>query len=378
MSQNESLLVNNTVFPSRPAWSRILRYMLQSEARRLLPFKHRTRICQRLVSQGKDTVDIMLDRANQSACYRNLIVCGMPWTCPVCAARITERRRIEIAQAARMPGFRLVLVTYTVQHTADERLIAVRRALQDAYTLMWSGRWADEFNAEWDVVGTIKALEDTYGKNGFHPHFHSLMFLETGEDTAALEGRFQNALKVRWQKALEKCGRFASWDVGLTVKVVYSDIAEYIDKLGHEPMDEVGWDISHEVAKGPSKMGKVHGYTPNELLLQSFRGNFVFERIWLEHVEGTWKCKQIRWSKGLRELAGLDADEPGEKEMAELLPDHYELFAQFSRVMWSFFLDRGVTGEILQIAGRGDIEALWEFFEKMGYKFEFYDLRNIS
>lgn len=375
MSPKESLLVNNTVFPSTAAWSRIFRYLLQSEARRLLPFKHRTRICQRLVSQGKDTVDIMLDKVNHAAYYRNLIVCGMPWTCPVCAARITERRRIEIAQAARMPGYRLVLVTYTVQHNVSERLITVRRALQDAYTFMWSGRWADAFNDFWDVVGTIKALEDTYGKNGFHPHFHSLMFLETGEDTRDLEGRFQNALKSRWAKALDKYGRSASWDVGLTVKVVYSDIAEYIDKLGHEPIDEPGWDIAAEIAKGPAKMGKVHGYTPNQLLLRSYRGEFVFEKIWLEHVEGTWKCKQIRWSEGLRELAGLDADEPGEKEMAEMLPDSYELFAQFSRTMWSFFLDQGVTGEILQIAGRGDIEALWEFFEKMKFKFEFIDLR---
>lgn len=372
------LLVDNTVFPSRPAWSRIVRYLLQSEARRLLPFKHRTRICQRLIASGKDTVDIMLDRANHSAYYKNLVVCGMPWTCPVCAARITEHRRIEIAQAVRVLNVRCVLVTYTVQHDASERLITVRRALQDAYTFMWSGRWADDFNEFWDVIGTIKALEDTYGRNGFHPHFHSLMFMETGEDTAALEGRFQDALKARWQKSLEKYGRYAKWDVGVTVKVVYSDIAEYVDKLGHEPLDEPGWDITHEIAKGPSKMGKVHGYTPNQLLLESYRGQFVFEKIWLEHVEGTWKCKQIRWSEGLRELAGLDANEPGEQEMAEILPDNYEFFASFTHTMWAFFLDQNVTGEILQIAGRGDIEALWEFFEKMKFKFEFVDLRRLG
>jgi len=352
--------------------------MLQGEARRLLPFKHRTRICQRLVSQGKDTVDVMLDKSNQSAYYRNLIVCGMPWVCPVCAARITEYRRIEVAQAVRGIAARCVLVTYTVQHQSEERLLTVRRALQDAYTFMWSGRWADDFNDEWGVQGTIKALEDTYGKNGFHPHFHSLMFLNTDATTHELEQQFTNALRGRWQQVLARYGRCASWENGLTVKIVYSDIAEYVAKMGHEPIDEPGWDIAREVAKGPSKMGKVHGLTPNQMLLESYRGHFVYERIWLEHVEGTRNCKQIRWSPGLREMAGLPGEEKSEKQMAETLPDGYELFAQFSRTMWSFFLDQNVTGEILQIAGRGDIEALWEFFEKMGYKFEFYDLRNIS
>jgi len=378
MKENRPLLVDNTVFPSKPAWSRILRYMLQSEARRLLPFKHRTRVCQRLIASGKDTVDIMLDRKNQSAYYRHLVVCGMPWTCPVCAARITEHRRIEVARAVREIAARVVLVTYTVQHSASERLITVRRALQDAYTFMWSGRWAEEFNDEYGVMGTIKALEDTFGKNGFHPHFHCLMFLDAHDTLKTLEGQFQNELRQRWQYSLEKHGRYAKWDTGLTVKIVYSDIAEYVAKMGHEPMDNADWEISHEVAKGPAKIGRLHGFTPNQLLIESYRGNFVYENIWREHVEGTVHCKQIRWSQGLRTLAGLEEKERGEKEIAELLPDSYELFASFSHTMWAFFLDQKVTGEILQIAGRGDIEALWEFFDKMKFKFEFVDLRSLS
>lgn len=378
MAKKKSLLVDNTVFASTAAWSRILRYMLQNEARRLLPYKHRTRVCQRLVARGKDSVDVMVDPVKHTALYRNLIVCGMPWCCPVCAARITEYRRIEVAQAVSDLSARAVLVTYTFQHSASERLIDVRQALQDAYSFMWSGRWVGEFEEKWGYVGAIKAMEVTYGKNGFHPHYHCLMFMNTDASVTELENDLQNELRQRWEASLYKFNRFAKWEFGIDLKVAYGNVAEYVEKMGYEPLDDYDWNISHEVAKGSAKMGRLHGYTPNAMLLEVFRGNFVYERIWQEYRAGTVGCRALRWSPGLRELAGLPEKEKGEKEMAEVLPDNYQLFMSFTRTMWEVILDKGLVANVLQIARTNDIEALYDYFNRLGFKFEHIDLRKFD
>jgi hypothetical protein len=52
------------------------------------------------------------------AFYKGLFVCGRLWTCPVCAAKISERRRVELASAldsARAQGFKVMLLTQTIR-----------------------------------------------------------------------------------------------------------------------------------------------------------------------------------------------------------------------------------------------------------------------
>ena len=72
--------------------ARAERYMLKSAARRLLPKDHRTTKCMHWRFPDRE-VQVQRGVTSDRAFYHGLQVCAMPWTCPVCASKISERRR---------------------------------------------------------------------------------------------------------------------------------------------------------------------------------------------------------------------------------------------------------------------------------------------
>lgn len=73
------------------------RYRLQASAACLLP-NHRVSKCCRALLPNAPGVTVYATTAGK-AVFGNLLTCGSPWACPVCASRIAERRRVEIADA---------------------------------------------------------------------------------------------------------------------------------------------------------------------------------------------------------------------------------------------------------------------------------------
>lgn len=77
------------------------------------------------------------------AFYKGLLVCGLLWTCPVCAAKISERRRVELAEAldnAKEQGLSVYLLTQTIRHGVGDSLSGGLQGIADAERLMWSSR----------------------------------------------------------------------------------------------------------------------------------------------------------------------------------------------------------------------------------------------
>src|SRR6185503_16585697 len=108
--------------------------------------------------------------------------CGRLWVCPVCAARITEQRRKELSNAvSRWPG-KLLLVTFTFRHERRDRLTDLLARLvgkgkqRGAFQWMKSGKQWQEILRDVEWVGSVRALEVTYGDNGWHVHIHELVF----------------------------------------------------------------------------------------------------------------------------------------------------------------------------------------------------------
>ena len=104
-----------------PMLARVQRFMLQSVARRFLP-KSRTDKCLRLRTKGKE-IQVWQSTEYKTASYAGLQTCGSVWACPVCAAKIAERRRAEVvaAMAAHMAdggGMLLLTIAATLQRRA--------------------------------------------------------------------------------------------------------------------------------------------------------------------------------------------------------------------------------------------------------------------
>ena len=130
--------------PVNPMVRRVERFALQSVARDILPTS-RTAKCLRIRAYDKD-VQVWKSKNHKTASYAGLQTCGSVWVCPVCGAKVVERRRGEIQQAMAMHracGGEVHLLTLTVPHTRfnalDDLLERQGRLCKDSWGLHCQG-----------------------------------------------------------------------------------------------------------------------------------------------------------------------------------------------------------------------------------------------
>ena len=79
--------------------SRIADYMLQDQSGKILQKKFRVQICLKRKIQKDLNVQVCWNESDKKAHFGNVIRCGSVWVCPVCAKKITEKRREELSIA---------------------------------------------------------------------------------------------------------------------------------------------------------------------------------------------------------------------------------------------------------------------------------------
>ena len=333
----------------------VLRFYLQSLARDLLP-QEKVKDCMRTIAPYKTNVEIAKRVGSSHAHYRNLIICSRIWQCPVCAATITEDRRKELTKAIAQSNLYPVLITFTLQHNKQHKLTDSLKALLDAYRVYKSGRSWQNFAHEYFCVGSVKALEVTYGENGWHAHIHELALLEI-PITANVEKAINTFVKQRWQQAVQSQGRDASWTRGADVRTEAHEITEYVAKFGRLPKG-TKWTIEHELTKSPSKKGRVGGSTPMQLLVDYGAGDKQAGRLFVEYVQAFKGKHQLQWSKGLRDLLGLGG-ELTDAELTEREAAQGKVLATLTRAQWKTILACGCRAELLAVASNADEETLF-------------------
>jgi hypothetical protein len=332
------------------------RFALQAAARELVPCE-RVATCLRRPIPTRPTIDVLYAPAVQSAHYSGLQVCGSVWMCPVCASKITERRRVEMREGfTRWLGRRL-LVTFTLQHTVKDDLSDVLAGLLNSYRSLRSGKWWPAFEVRHGLVGSVRSTEVTYGSNGWHPHLHVLMLVE-GE-VAVIP--FEEELKSRWAHQLARSGRYSSWLHGVDVRFSDADIAGYIAKFGRESQ----WTIEHEMTKTPVKAGRGGSRSPMQLLGEYLMGDERAGRLWLQYAVNFKGKKQLVWSRGLRERLGL-IEEKTDEEVVMQEDEIGIVLASLTRDQWRVVLGNDARGELLQIASQGDAQQVEAFLLSLG------------
>lgn len=335
----------------------ISRWALQAAARELVGSEG-VAFCKRKVLPGVTEVPAMVATVNgkRKAFYSNLFTCSSVWMCPICSAKISERRRVELTTAIeKHPELVPVLATFTLSHTRGDKLPEVLGALLAAYRQLKSGRWWADFEKRYGCVGSVRGLEVTFGVNAFHPHIHVLFFFRRGVSLESLLGD----LKARWKFVLQKQGRGASWDRGVDVRFANADIANYVNKYGEENAKAGAWGIEHELVKSPVKISKRGGKSPMQLLGEFYNGDKKSGYRWREYAL-TFKGKNaLVWSRGLRDALGLGA-ELSNKEIAEREEEHAKKFAGISLAQWKKITRYEVRGELLKFMVRDDEVGFWK------------------
>ena len=314
------------------------RYELLSEARSLLLAKGRAAKLEHPANYSRTAkcmytpfgeVAVLRGTEHCTAFFRGLVACGSVWACPVCSAKVQERRREEIAKAfvwAYANGLQPVMITLTAPHKRCHQLEDLMLQQRAALRMLRKGRGWDKFMMQIGYQGLIRALETTHGRNGWHPHVHEIWFVSSKIEAENLLA----AILKKWTSACIRAGlldakdnrqmkAFARHAVDVKGWCSTSDYLAKADDAKH-------WGADREMAKGSTKKGRAKGLHPFGLLANASAGDCGAGELYVEFVDAMKKlrCRQLYWSPFLKGRVGLQekSDEEiaaEEREPADLL-----------------------------------------------------------
>jgi len=330
------------------------RWALKSAANRLLPKDHRTTKCHRWRLPNRE-IQVLRGGEQSRAFYHGLQVCSSVWCCPVCASKISERRRVELAAAiatAQAMGWSVFLLTLTVPHGLGDDVAVILDQMMKAWAKLNQGRAGESLRGSIGLQGTVRALEVTHGANGFHPHFHALLFLE-GELTP---DQVQAIVSPRWQTVAVRSGLPMPSDAHGCRVDGGEKAAAYVAKGS-------GWGLESELTKGHQKRGKAGSRTPWDLLRDYLDGDRASGGLFRVYAEAFHGRRQLYWSNGLKKR--LSVCDMTDEELANR-PEETPalLLAQLTDSQWSAVRRLHFESAVLDLA-EADPDGLRDFLQRL-------------
>jgi len=371
-------LGNNTKSSPTPLASRELRaerYMYQGIARLLIgqqgradgmlyPLEwHRTGKCCHV--RVRPNVGISKSKQYGKAFYTGLSRCGSVWGCPVCAVKVQQRRRLEIAQGiewAYASGYKCVMVTLTFPHYAFQQLDDLILRQRDALRRLRKGRVWDVFKADIDYQGLIRSLELTYGDNGWHPHTHELWIVRADADADEMRATILH----QWELACRGAGLLEgpTPPAFLIRSVDIHDNASTGDYLAKQD-DSKHWGADREMSGAATKEAKKKGTHPFGFLRQYAEGDKDAGARFIQYIDTVTKrrCRQVYWSPGLKGRVGVD--EVSDEAIAEREEDRADDLGQLTPDEWSVVIAAEGKARVLDLAEDGGITAVRDWIESV-------------
>lgn len=338
--------------------ARAERYAMQSVARKALPTE-RVSIClrNRIVKRGSDKfeeIKVWKHRETLKAFYSGLMVCGSVWLCPVCAAKISERRRKEIHQAFnehKKQGGKIALLTLTFSHKESDRLKVLLDLFGQATMKFMRGRPFDRIRAEMGLIGRIRVYEVTYGVNGFHPHVHMALFYENEIDLAEMKVKMFEL----WHEACSKCGLSTSWKHGLDLQDG-KEAENYLSKHGN-------WSIEHELSKSHIKKAKNDSLTPFDFLREFIETEDEdYLKLFKEYAEAFKGKRQIQWTRGLK--IRFLIDDKSDEELAKEKTEEADLLGILDWEEWKVILNNNNRSRFLDYVEKYGFDMAYDLIIK--------------
>lgn len=346
---------------------RVLRFILQSGARQLLP-NERVAHCLRKPVPGAETVDIAYSQKLGRAAYRNLVVCARIWQCPVCAARISEERRKTLSgQLMRLP-YQPIMLTYTLSHKRGDKLEALLTLVSDAHRKFRQGRAWQKIKRDYGMIASLRALEVTHGINGWHVHIHEIVLLQRNLDREMIE--LNHELKTRWTAIVARLGGNANYEHGLDVSLDRKAVGEYVSKHGIEDFRARSvWGMENEVTKSVSKLAKKGGRTPMQLLYDyCFESDLRAGMLFKEYVEAFRGKRQLH-PASFADLFG-EEDLPDEAIAADSDSSFNWMLSLTLPQWWLIWNRKDYRGHLLQMADCGDFQTVADWLRPLGIELQ--------
>lgn len=328
-TDNSSILENKGFQPIKE------KFKLLHFARKLLP-KERTAHCFYSRISKEDGVDVYLNKLRNKANYGNVVRCGNPWGCPVCASIISEGRKNEVKKAMdwwKSQGGQVLLMTITVPHYSTTDIKSLKTGIKKSYGYLMKGtRASQDLFKRFGIAHYISAFEVTHGKNGFHPHYHILLFTNTSENQSVMRQAFYDV----WVSCCDKSGLDKpSFKHGLDIRDGHH-ASRYVSK----------WGLEHEITKSHMKKGKNDSKTPFDLLRDfAETSNENSGKLFAIYYLAFKGSRQLNWSRGLKKLS--NTVEQTDAEIVNETDNLAELMFKLDIELWQPIRKQGKQGELL-------------------------------
>jgi hypothetical protein len=216
---------------------------------------------------------------------------------------------------------------------------------------MQAGKPWERLKAAYGLSGSIKGLEVTWGNlNGWHPHAHVLLFLDSSPDLGKLAG----ALFERWCSATARAG------FGEVARSAFSlqdgsAVRTYVTKLGTEYV----WGAEHELVKSHTKRSRGAGFTPFDFLRSYLDepddGRLLY--LFGEFAAAFHGRRQLVWSRGLKRLL-LGSEGLEDQQVADSIGELDPVLASISLEDWRRIRRAGMQGQVLLVVEQFGSEGL--------------------
>ena len=171
---------------------------------------------------------------NSDGLYRssikNLISCQSLWACPYCSFSSSAVRSAQISNMLKSWSdldYSVSFATLTVSHSKKTSLSFLWDNLLLAYKSFQSGKGYLTLKTNFNLIGSIRAVEATYGRNGWHLHIH-LVFLHNAPIDLK---KFSSSVYSRWESST-KLFNLTTSKSGFDIRRSYSDsgLSSYLSK----------------------------------------------------------------------------------------------------------------------------------------------------
>lgn len=291
--------------------------------------------------------------------YAGIETCGSVWTCAVCGGKVAEVRRQEVVTVCEKhleAGGTVYMATLTVRHSVADRCADLRPKVAAAWRRVLAGAPWTRRRQRHGVRGYVRALEVTHGQNGWHPHLHVLFFMDDGE-----ADDFGEWLYDRWAACSEKAGLGACSPDAFKFEKCYrvSQAGDYVTK----------WSSASEITKSHLKDGRAGGRSPWQLIEAAAKGDKRATGLFREYAEAFKGARQLTWSHGLKDWAGI-GDDPDDAVAAREAEGASEDVCRFPNRVWREICRRGLRAQVLDMAETGGRSAVILYLNSMGVRYD--------
>jgi hypothetical protein len=307
------------------------------------------------------------------------MICANVWACPVCSAKIAERRRMELEEALNAhlsTGGGVYHMLLTIPHKRIHKPLALVTDLLAAFNRLCSGKYALSALVP-GYVGLVRSLEVTHGEHGWHPHLHVLVFTVAPLDDQALDlvqfkiwGKWEDRVyKIMNKMPTRKAFSFAPAMRGSLQLEEFRNVegvtehvcpvTGYVTKFGADAelekivQERRRWGAADEMTKGHLKTSGRGGRSPWQLLADFSTGDVHAGMLWKEFVEAFKGRTQLCWTRGLRDRLGLNKEKDDE-EVAATVDAEDVLCARITPEDWTLIVKHQLRGLVLEVLRAGE------------------------